>query len=527
MSEEFGAWQSSGYEEHEVREQTITDKIARNSIFGVVRVVVVTPLVLLITPYALHNLGEVRFGIWALLGVLTAYAKLSDFGMSTGLIKFVAEYQARQEYETRNQLLSTALVLYTVFGGALMLVTFALLGWIVDEVFRLPAEVREEAIFVYAGGMIIFALSLTLNTFSSALQGLQKMDITNALGVVGNVLRVGGTFFFLEAGYGLRGLVFNEGLVALVVAGLGFYFLKRATPDLRLSPVLFRRRLVRTILGYSLNVQISNVAGLFIFQINKVVLSHFLSVAAVSFFELGLRFADRVRVVVFTAVYPVLPAVSEVQVRRGMERVHEIYYRSLRYLLLFGAPVFLLTAVLAPPFTRLWLGPGFERTSVTLQVLSVAFFVTALSFPGSFIVHGIGWPQYSTYASLANGLMTVVFSTVLVKTMGYYGVVVGVLLAQVLQTIFFYYLFHRATGASLGRARREIFSRTLLINVGLAVAAFGLVSRLGAIGWGELVMLAGGYMAVYGLAVLKSGCMGAADRELLKHLLPARLASLL
>lgn len=510
-----------------MRDQTITGKIARNSIFSVIRVVVVTPLVLLITPYVLHHLGEVRFGIWALLGVLTSYAKLSDFGMGTGIIKFVAEYQARQEYETRNQILSTALVLYTVFSGTLLLIIFVLLGWIVDEVFRVPAELREEAIFVYTGGMIIFALSLTLNTFSSVLQGLQKMDITNALGVAGNVLRVGGTFFFLEAGYGLQGLVFNEGLVALVVAGLGFFFLKKALPDLRLSPFLFRRRLVKTILGYSLNVQISNVAGLFIFQINKVVLSYFLSVAAVSFFELGLRFADRVRVVVFTAVHPILPAVSEVQVTRGMDRVHQIYYRSLRYLLLFGAPLFLLTTVLAPPFIRLWLGPGFERTSVTLQVLSVAFFIMALSFPGSFIVHGIGLPRYGAYASLANGLMSVAFSIVLVKTMGYYGTVVGVLLAQVLHTIFFYYLFHRVTGASLGRALREIFSRTLFINVVLAVMAFGLVSHLGAISLTQLVMLAGGYVAVYGLVVLRGGCLESADRALLKHLLPARLASLL
>ncbi len=510
-----------------MREQTVTGKIARNSMFSVIRVVVVTPLVLLVTPYVLHNLGEVRFGVWALLGVLTAYAKLSDFGMATGIIKFVAEYQARQEYEARNQLLSTALVLYTVFSGTLLLITFGLLPWIVDEVFRVPAEWREEAIFVYAGGITVFALSLALNTFSSALQGLQRMDITNALGVAGNVLRAGGTFFFLEAGYGLRGLVFNEGLVVLVVAGLGFYFLRRALPDLRLSPFLFRRRLVKTILGYSLNVQISNVAGLLIFQINKVVLSHFLSMAAVSFFELGLSFADRVRVVVFTAVHPILPAVSEVQVRRGMERVHEIYYRSLRYVLLFGTPLFLLTAVLAPPFTRLWLGPGFEQTSVTLQVLSVAFFATALSFPGSFIVHGIGLPRYSTYASLANGLMTVAFSVVLVRARGYYGILIGVLLAQVLQTIFLYYLFHRVTGASLGRALREIFSRTLLINVVLAVAASGLVSRLGAIGLAQLVALAGGYVAVYGLVVLKCGCLASADRELFKHLLPARLAGLL
>ena len=48
----------------------------------------------LMTPFLLHRLGPVKFGLWALVSSVAAYGSLFDFGMSGAVVKHVAQYRA-------------------------------------------------------------------------------------------------------------------------------------------------------------------------------------------------------------------------------------------------------------------------------------------------------------------------------------------------------------------------------------------------------------------------------------------------
>src|SRR5215210_4950869 len=67
-----------------------------------------------LTPFVLHQLGASSYGLWVLAGSVVAYGSLLDLGISTAVVKYVAEYRARGETEQAHGLVATALCLYTV-----------------------------------------------------------------------------------------------------------------------------------------------------------------------------------------------------------------------------------------------------------------------------------------------------------------------------------------------------------------------------------------------------------------------------
>lgn len=502
-------------------------RIARNSLFGALRFVLVIPITFLITPYTLHKLGMEQFGIWALLGVLTAYAQFAELGMTTSLVKFIAEYESQGKHAERNGVISTAMVLYVSLGAIAVVVIVVVLGWVITRIFRVPIEMREQAHAIYMAGTLVFVANLVLSIFDSSLKGLQRMDITNIISLIGSVVRALGTFAFLEAGLGLWGLVVNDAFLVVITAGLSYFFLARELPDLKLSPLLFRPRFVRQLVSFGINVQIMSIAGLFISQINKVLLSYYVSVGAVSFFEIGTRLTSRVRAFIQAAIFPLMPAASQLEASSNKESINRLYYLSLRYAVLLASPVFFLMAALAVPFSNLWLGSGYGEAGVTMAILALAYLVTSMTFPGSQTIAGMGLPQYITYAVIFNAIVNTTLSVLLTPRIGYFGVVVGGASGEVLHTALFLYLYHRVTKTSLMHVVREVLPKPLLANSVLALAAFGITSALAHVGYLELAVTCAIYLALYAVFLLKSDCLEPGDMRTIKRLLPTRIVALL
>src|SRR6266851_4694630 len=62
-----------------------------------------------LTPFLVHQLGDSAYGLWVLVGSITAYGSLLDFGIAPAVTKYVAEYHARGQLDLAHSLVATAL----------------------------------------------------------------------------------------------------------------------------------------------------------------------------------------------------------------------------------------------------------------------------------------------------------------------------------------------------------------------------------------------------------------------------------
>ena len=67
-------------------------------------------------PFVIHHLGDTAYGIWILIGSLTGYLGLLDFGISSAIVKYTAQLNAKGEQHKINEFASTSFFTYSFIG---------------------------------------------------------------------------------------------------------------------------------------------------------------------------------------------------------------------------------------------------------------------------------------------------------------------------------------------------------------------------------------------------------------------------
>src|ERR1700677_3772967 len=69
----------------------------RNSILSVGRVFVSATIAFVLPSYLTHKLSVTTYAAWVLILQVSAYVSYLEFGIQTGISKYVAEYEARND----------------------------------------------------------------------------------------------------------------------------------------------------------------------------------------------------------------------------------------------------------------------------------------------------------------------------------------------------------------------------------------------------------------------------------------------
>ncbi len=485
------------------------------------RVVIAVPIMLAITPYTLRTLGKEEFGIWALVGVISSYAQLSDFGITESLIKFFAEYKAKGELQRLNQLLNTALMTYLLIGAVFCTLFIKIMPFVVDKVLSVPTSLSAKALSVFSIAIVLFFVDMLMGVFGSLINGFQRMGYTNAIALASTILTATGTVLFLANGYGIQGLVYNNAIITLLVVCANAFVAWRLFPEMRINPFRYwSNEVLRQIFGFSWKVQLTNMTQLMIFQLDRVLLSHYLGLTAVSYYEVANRIASHVKGVVISIFSPMAPAASTLHAFRDQEKIAGLYRRSFKYMVVISVPCGFLVIALAHPFFATWMGPGYDVSAYTLQLLMVAYICNLLTCPGAIILSGMGKPQISMRSSVAAGITNVLVCLVLVQIIGYYGVIVGIFTSIVTSGAFFIWMVHRnIDGLQWGLYPRAA-SRPLLLASVLAAILLVVQSALPIHGYPLLIMCGGIYLGSVVAGMLQGNYLDAFDRELFFRLIP-------
>lgn len=500
----------------------LAPRLARNSLYYAIKSVVALASLLLVTPYMLRVLGTELFGVWVLAAVVISYAQLSDFGIGESVVKYAAEYHARRDTLALNRLVNTVVVAYLLLalllGGLLLMI----LPFVARHILLIPGPLLNEAVLVFRLSVGIFFVNMVMGVFASLVIATQQMGYTTSVNIASTCLGAAGTFYFLGQGFGLLGLVATNAIVALFVAILNMSLAFRLIPGLHLSLKRWAdRETWSQVFGYSWKVQASNLAQLLVFQLDRVILSRYLGLEAVAIYEIGSSVAAYARTFITALFSPMLPATSALNRLTDTTLIVGLYRRACKFMVLISIPFGLLVIALAPSFMNLWMGPGFELSALTLQLLLPAYLLNVLTVPGVFVLNGIGRPHIAMRAALCAGVVNIFLCFFLVQYAGYFGLIAGVVSSLTLAAGYFLVMLHRQMPELGWGTYRRLFFKPLLIAL---PAAWGLhkAEALWPIDNLMALLLAGVYVLAVGILLLKSGYLDAFERQTLFDLLPLR-----
>jgi O-antigen/teichoic acid export membrane protein len=424
-------------------------------------------------PLMLHGLGDARYGIWSLVESVLAYLMLFDLGVAASVVRYVARFEATRDRDSLNRVFSTSVCIFAVAGLLVFLLSVigALAG---GYLFDLPPdlEVEGRCLLVLLGFNL--AVGLPLGVYPCVLDGLGRYPAKTAIRTVTLLIRVPLFLMVVWSDLGLVGL-------GWVITGLNVaehltmaVVVRRYLPQLRFSLALADRATFRTIRGYSLDAFLAMVAGRISFQTDAIVIGAFLAPQYITFFAVAGKLVDYAKTALRTLTAVLTPAASTLEARGDTTAIRRMLLNSTRYTVWVLLPIQIGLLLLGKPFLVNWLGSRryADLCFPTLVILALPLTLAMSQSVPARILYGIGRLRWYARAMMAEALVNLVLSILLVRPLGIEGVAWGTTIPNVLSSLAVGVYVCRLLGVRLGAYLRHSFL--------LPVAA----SSLLAAGWG-------------------------------------------
>lgn len=501
---------------------SLTDKIVKNTFYQIISQGIGFLFPLILIPLIISHIGQVEFGIYALVLGLIGTFGLFDLSLSTSFIKFISEHYNRREFEELNNTINTGFVFYVSFSLAVSLVVYALSGTIIT-VINVPQELVDTGVFALKIGIAIFFLATSTTIFVSILVSLQKMYVNSLLGLVINFLNFCLTIVLLELGMGLKGVLLSQLGTVLVSVLCNILLAKRALPELRFSIRSLNSRSFKKMFNIGLQMQVSKISAFISEKYDEFLLSYFSVLNNVTFFNLASKVTRFGKFFPIQLFQQAAPAAAELDARNEQDKLHQLFIDTTKYLSLASLPIFLYMFTFAELIVFTWVGDGYALSAYLLRILVIGQVLNLMiSAPGNSIIPNIGIPKYLMYEGIIALVINLVISFFLIKHYGIWGAAIGNSIATVISSI---YLF--STSIRFFRERKLVFilknyTKPLLVCVAISAASYflyrialaqisGVNSRLGGIVY---IILTGILFTLsYIFVIYKTGYLTKRDKQ--------------
>jgi O-antigen/teichoic acid export membrane protein len=385
-----------------------------------------------LTPFMVDHLGTEKYGLWALIGSITAFGGLFDLGISASIVKFVAEHRARGEVEELRALIATCQGVF--FGiGAILILVGAILAPFVPDIFNVAPDERGTASWTLLAAGATAGISIPMSVPNAVLSGLQRFDLVAFVSIVSMGLFAASTVAVLLAGGGLVVLVLSGIPVRIVSMALSRRFVHRLAPEIRFGLRGFERRTVRRVASFSWATFALESSSQLETKTDEIVIGGFLPVASVGPYAIARRLSSLPELLTAQFTGVLMPLSSELEAQGSTERVKMVLVAGTRVALASFLPIGLGLVVLADPFLSAWVGPAFGHAARIVVVLSGAAAISTMLGPSMVVSLGTNRHRVLAVFAVAAGLLNLGLSIVLIQPYGTFGVALGTLIAVALR----------------------------------------------------------------------------------------------
>ncbi len=436
----------------------VRERIARNTMFNAGGRFWDAAVSLGLMAYIVHRLGAGTYGIWAVVGALTGYATLLDVGVGSGYAKFIAEHEARDEREAISSVVSTGFYCYIAIGGVFVSLLWPLVGvaagamgsWEFSGAGRLEnSEAVAEIEHLVRWGLVLFAVSNCIAPFTAVQTGLQRMGVTNAISVAVSLVKVGATIGFLEAGYGIRGLLYANAAVLVVFAFLSFGAAFVLCPSLCVSPGRVSSKTFRKLFHFGWRTQVSRLSNLIMFETDVLVIALFLrDFQLVGMYRVGVELANKMRQVPALMLTALLPAAAQLDATERRAALRALYLVSTKYVAIVTFPLVAMLAGAPTLLIRTWMGdrPELAASAIVLQIMACGYIANILPGGGVAVALGMGEPGLQMKAGLISMSANVALTIALAVTIGFWGIPIATVLSMAVSWAWFSGAMERLVG---------------------------------------------------------------------------------
>ena len=401
---------------------SITAKIIRNVFSSWMYFFIQFSIGFFLMPFMILRLGKETFGAWVIVTSLTGYIGFLNFGIRGSVVKYVSQFEAKNEFRALNEIINTSLVLYVFSGILAVLITFIFSNYL-GIFFPVEQNLLRAIQISFRIMGLNMAIVLFSITFSGILEGFKRQDIMGYIESATFILQSILIVFCLLKNYGIVAVAISICVVNVLRQILRVMFAFRVYPKLKIEFNLFSKKQLKVIFSYSTLLFIVQILRDFIASLPNIILGFLAGPLLVTFYSVASRLTGYLNVLLRTTAGVLMPFISGFEALDDKARLKKSFIVSSQYCYLLVIFFGLIFIIMGKAFLRLWVGEEFAVMGYyPLFILATALILSPSAFTIESLLKGLGRLKTITILTVCEVVVSAGLSFLFFKTLGLVGV---------------------------------------------------------------------------------------------------------
>ncbi len=472
--------------------------VRRNVTTNYLVAVVLVAVGFITTPILTHQLGILRYGVWALIGSLIPFLELLELGFANATVAFVSRHLELEDDDKVGATLNTSFLVLSLLGIVAFAGVVVFAVFLPDIITSIPKSLVGQAQFLLLVLAFDMAVSIPMDTFGGALCALQRFDLLNYSLIAVIVSQAIGWVIVLWLHGGLVALGVVTVAISLVGQMSRLVMVHRLLPWFRLSLRRFDRGIVRAFTSASGWYSIVQISDAVIGLSDVLIVGAAAGVRAAAIYAVAQRLALLPLRIVQPRTFLLFTKAGQLAARDNWSGLRESTDEVVRFILCLSVPAAIALGFLAGPTVEAWVGPLYREAAGVIGLLCLAAVVQAWAQVLKTAMNGAGRPTLAAVLYGIEAVLHVVLGIALASRYGALGMAEAALIGVVvMEGMLMLPMAYRRLGDSFHRqAFRTV--RTLGLP---ALATAGLAWALGR-GGGPLFVFTDTHGRIVGLTAV-------------------------
>lgn len=177
--------------------QVDNKKIAKNTLYMYLRMLVTMVVSLFTTRIVYQALGIDNFGIYNVVGSIIVFFTFINAGLTSATRRYITAELAKGDEESQRNVFNLSLWAHILIAGIILILGETIGLWVVNSLLNLPEDRVFAANVVYQLSVLAALLSVMQAPFSAAITANERMNIYAYLSILDVVLRLSVAFIVM------------------------------------------------------------------------------------------------------------------------------------------------------------------------------------------------------------------------------------------------------------------------------------------------------------------------------------------
>lgn len=378
-----------------------------------------------LSPFVVHHLGNLTYGVWVLTLSFVSYMNLLDLGLRNAVSRFVTTGAAQGNYDESSKAVSAALWIRLWISLAII-VAGLVLSVIFHHIFVIPAELQREARLAILITCISVAITLWSGVFGSVLAAFHRFDLTSSVSILQTCVRAAGIVWLLRSGHTILALALWDLCTSVVTGSAHIILAYRVFPQLKIAFGRPASEILKKLWGYSFYVFLIHMSVQVAYYSDNLVVGAFLSPAAVTVYAIGGMLISYARTIITSMTATFTPLASSYEAVGNYDNLRRLVIHGTRAALVVALPIEAALFFRGQTFIHLWMGEQYaEQSGTVMRILLLSVLFASANTTSVGIVFGMAKHKRIAFWALGEAASNLILSIILVRRMGIYGVAWG------------------------------------------------------------------------------------------------------